>query len=335
MAVSQRRRRVGFVLLLSLWALLAAAAWGIKQPVFGKDVRFPPPAVDAARLERHVRMLSETLAPRSYGDENLDKVADYIAQSFREAGLEVREQRFRASGRDGEFRNIIARVGPATGKPIVVGAHYDAWGGLPGADDNASGVAGVIELAGMLARTPPKVPVELVAWPNEEPPHFATDEMGSAQHAAALTSGGKGAGVRLMISLEMIGCFSDEPGSQSFPLAPLKLLYSDKGNYIAVVGRVGEGWLTRKMKRVMRSATDLGVETINAPRAVPGVDLSDHRSFWDRDVPAVMITDTAFFRNPRYHTAEDTWDTLDYVRMGKVVQGVYSAVHALAEDAED
>lgn len=318
-----------------LCALLAALTWGIKQPVFGKDSRFPPPPADAARLQKHVRMLAETLAPRSYDDENLDKAADYIAQELRDAGLEVREQRFRASGREGEFRNIIARVGPATGKPIVVGAHYDAWGGLPGADDNASGVAGVLELARMFAAKPPAVPVELVAWPNEEPPHFATEEMGSAHHASALTAGGRASGVRLMISLEMIGFFSDEPGSQRFPLAPLKLLYSDRGDYIAVVGRVGEGWLTRKMKKAMRSATDLGVETINAPRFVPGVDLSDHRSFWDRDVPAVMITDTAFFRNPRYHTAQDTWDTLDYGRMGKVVQGVYSAVHALAADAKD
>jgi len=191
-------------------------------------------------------------------------------------------------------------------------------------------VAGLIELAGLLSQDPPAMRVELVAYALEEPPHFRTRSMGSFVHADALRR--EGARVRAMISLEMIGCFRDEPGSQSYPLPLFRLFYPSEANFIAVVGCLGQAGLVREVKRAMRSSMDVPVRSINAPRFVPGVDFSDHLNYWDAGFAAVMITDTAFYRNERYHTAADTPDTLDYRRMAEVVEGVHAAVMSLARE---
>jgi Zn-dependent M28 family amino/carboxypeptidase len=219
---------------------------------------------------------------------------------------------------------VIAEFGPETNERIVVGAHYDTAGPLPGADDNASGVAGLIELAGLLAKQQLPVRVELVAFPLEEPPYFGSKFMGSAVHANDLRA--QNARVRGMISLEMIGYFSDAPRSQNFPAEILRAFYPTKGNFIGVVGTLDEGLLVRRIKLAMQGATPLPVHSINAPLAVPGVGLSDQLSYWNAGYKAVMITDTAFFRNPHYHTVDDTAEKLDYKRMALVVEGVYAAV---------
>lgn len=284
-------------------------------------------AVDPHRLEIHVRMLSETLAPRDVGHpENLDRVAAYIGKAFAKAGGRVAEQPYRV-GRS-EYRNVIARFGPDAKERIVVGAHYDTAGPYPGADDNGSGVAGLIELAGRLADAPPAVAVELAAYTLEEPPWFGSERMGSAVHARALKA--EGVALRAMFSLEMIGYFTDRPDSQSFPAPGLSLFYPSTGNFIAVVGKTGQGGLVRRIKAAMAGATPLPVHSIAAPRFLPGVALSDHANFWDQGYPAVMITDTAFFRNPHYHTRTDTPETLDYGRMAQVVEGVFAAVKELS-----
>jgi hypothetical protein len=284
-------------------------------------------AVDPRRLEAHVRMLSETLAPRDAGHpENLDRVAGYIGKAFAEAGGRVAEQPYRV-GRT-TYRNVIARFGPTAGRRIVVGAHYDTAGPYPGADDNGSGIAGLIELARRLGAEPLPVPVELVAYSLEEPPYFGSEYMGSAVHAKLLKI--DGVELRAMLSLEMIGYFTDRPHSQDFPAPGLSLLYPSTGNFIAVVGKLGQGALVHRIKAAMAAATPLPVHSIAAPRFLAGVGLSDHASYWDQGYPAVMITDTAFFRNPHYHTRSDTPDTLDYGRMARVVEGVFAAVRALA-----
>jgi Zn-dependent M28 family amino/carboxypeptidase len=159
-------------------------------------------------------------------------------------------------------------------------------------------------------------------------PFFGSREMGSAVHARSLSEAG--ARVKAMLSLEMIGYFSDAPGSQKLPFAALGLLYPRRGNFIAVVGRLSQPGLVRRVKRSMMSATDLPVRSINAPSLIPGVDLSDHASYWREGYPAVMVTDTAFYRNDWYHTERDTPDTLDYARMAEVVAGVRRAVVDLA-----
>jgi Zn-dependent M28 family amino/carboxypeptidase len=183
----------------------------------------------------------------------------------------------------------------------------------------------LIELAYLLGRNPPARTVELVAYTLEEPPHFRTSHMGSVRHARALAAARRE--VRLMVSLEMIGYFSDAAGSQSFPLPGMSLLYPSRGDFIALVGRFGDFGVTRRAKSLMAGATDLAVFSINAPGFIPGIDFSDHLSYWNEGFPALMVTDTAFYRNANYHRASDTDETLDYRRMAQVVQ----AVHAIAQ----
>lgn len=312
-----------FAFLLVLPILVAGCI--MTQPVFGKGKRSTV-SVDPAALRRHVETICSNFTPRSYLDTtNLNRCADWIEEGFRREGGTVSNQVYEADGR--KFRNVRARFGPADGALTVVGAHYDAYSSLPGADDNASGVAGLLELARLFGAAAPSSAVELVAYSNEEPPFFDTPDMGSVHHAAALKS--SGADVRAVIVLEMIGYFTDKPGKQSYPMALLRLFYPNRGDYIGVVGSLGQTKLVRRVKWAMRGATGLPVRSISAPTAVPGVDFSDHRSYWAAGFQAVMITDTAFYRNKAYHTADDTPDRLDYGRMSKVVIGVYEAVLAL------
>jgi Zn-dependent M28 family amino/carboxypeptidase len=320
------RRMTLTILLLAMFSL--ASLFARSRPGGGSSF----PAVDPARLEAHVRALAETFAPRDEAHpENLDRAAAYIRRALQEAGGQVEDQPFEVGGTT--YRNVIARFGPETRERIVVGAHYDAAGPYPGADDNASGVAGLIELARLLGKSVgkngPRTQVELVAYTLEEPPYFGSSTMGSAYHAAALKR--QGIPLRAMIALEMIGYFTDAPGSQRFPLPAMKHLYPSRGNFITVAGKLGQGALVRQVKKAMRSASPLGVEAISAPASLPGVSLSDHRNYWEAGYPAVMITDTAFYRNDNYHTESDTPETLDYKRMAMVVQGLHAAIAALGK----
>jgi Zn-dependent M28 family amino/carboxypeptidase len=285
------------------------------------------PRVGAERLERHVRALAEDCSPRdAWHPENMERAAAYIARELELSGALLSDQRFPAAGT--LVRNVLAAFGPETPERVIVGAHYDAADGHPGADDNASGVAGLIELARLLADQPLARRVELVAFALEEAPFFGTEEMGSVVHARSVrASGGR---VAAMLSLEMIGYFSDRPESQGFPFGALKALYPTTGNFIVVAGRFRDARLTLHIKRAMRRGSDLAVHSINAPRSLPGLDLSDNASYWDRGDPAVMVTDSAFYRNPNYHTAGDRPETLDYARMARVVEGVARAVLDLA-----
>jgi hypothetical protein len=324
----RRRRVVAWVFVAVALAAVGIGGWIVVTPMGELDVTGTATA-DPRRLERDVRAIV-ALGPRDYlHSENLAKVADYVARELAAAGGVVERQRFSVDGRD--FENVIARFGPEAGPRVVVGAHYDTCGPLPGADDNASGVAGVLELARALGRTPPSGRVDLVAWPNEEPPYFRTAHMGSAVHARAMRDGN--VDVRAMISVEMIGEFSDAPGSQRYPSSLLKLVYPSTGSFIAVISGFGKkhgGSLVRPVKRAMRGASSLPVRSLAGPRFLPGIDFSDHASFWDAGYPALMVTDTAFYRNERYHTAEDTPERLDYRRMAQVVDGLEAAARALA-----
>ena len=308
--------------------LAAAAAWLTQPMPFVRRRARASLAPDPKRLERRVRDLVERFHPRNGGHpDNMRRAADWIAGELKATGANVSEQRFSTAG--AEYINGVAAYGPETRDVVVVGAHYDVAGEMPGADDNASGVAGLLELADLLDGLRLGCRVELVAFALEEAPYFATPGMGSEVYAASLQRGGRR--VRGMLCLEMLGCFSDEPGSQQLPFGPLlRLFYPSRGNFIAVVGSADGAGIVRAVKGAMRAASDLPVFSINAPRFVPGVDLSDHSAFWGRGLPAVMITDTAFYRNPRYHTERDTPDTLDYRRMAEVVTGLRAAVLRLA-----
>ena len=330
------------------WSLLTGALLSlascavITQPLVSP---LPPTTqrADPARLEAHVRYLTETVYPRSFDQlAHLNAAADYIKQSFQQSGGRVSEQPFTVE--DAQYRNIIARYGPDDGPVIVIGAHYDSFADVgvasqtgksygpdthtPGADDNASGTAGLLELARMLQQHPPRIGVELVAYSLEEPPFFRTDDMGSVHHARSLVASGRS--VQAVVVLEMIGYFDEQPDSQDYPLSLLRALYPDRGNYIAVIGRGGDWSAVRRVKAALMSVDGLPVYSMNAPSLVQGVDFSDHRSYWPHGIPAVMVTDSAFYRNKQYHQADDSADRLNYPRMAQVVQGVY----ALLEQAQ-
>lgn len=319
--------KIMLVLFLGVVLLLVLAWFWLTQPLLSRAKPNPVRTVDPARLEAHVRKLSVELSPRGIGHvENLNLVAAYIAGEFTQAGGAVSEQGYRVENRS--YRNVIARFGPDTPQRIVVGAHYDAFGGLPGADDNASGIAALIELARLLGATSPATHVDLVAFSTEEPPYFGTTGMGSSVHALLLKK--ENVNVRAMLSLEMIGYFSDARGSQQFPAGILSAFYPSTGNFIGVVGRVSDGLLARRVKAAMSAASPLPVYAISAPSVIPGIDFSDQLNYWHAGYGAVMITDTAFYRNLNYHTPEDTPEKLDYKRMAMVVEGLYAAVTDLA-----
>jgi Zn-dependent M28 family amino/carboxypeptidase len=316
-----RLKSLTIVLGLFVTALCAGCAL-ITQPGV-RPVVTTPPRADPAALERHVRKLAVELHPRSVDNPaGLQAAANYVLAQFEAVGARPLNQEFQAEGTT--YRNVVARFGPADGPLIVVGAHYDSCGDTPGADDNASGVAGLIELARLLTTRPPAIAVELVAYPLEEPPYFRSAHMGSLHHARALKESGRE--VRFMLSLETIGFFRDTPESQQFPVAALGAMYPDEGNFIAIVGRFGDFGLMRRVKALFDGGTDLPVESFNAPRSLAGVDFPDHASYWQLGMPAFMITDTAFMRNPNYHERTDTPETLDYERMAKVVEGVFAVV---------
>ncbi len=284
------------------------------------------PAADPGRLRRDVELLCVEYAPRdSRHYDNLETAAGHIRAEMEKAGGRVEEQRFFADAR--ERRNLRAFFGPRKGERIVVGAHYDAAFLTPGADDNASGVAVLLELARLLGRSPPRRTVELVAWTLEEPPFFGTGDMGSAVHAAELAKArSRVAGV---ISLEMVGYFRDQPGSQVIPegisLPPLPPI-PDRGDFIAVAGREADAPFINTLVEGMKGEKGLPVVALPLPESGVRIQLSDHRNYWPHGFPAVMVTDTSYLRNPNYHQASDLPDTLDYRRMALLAQALHRAL---------
>ena len=281
---------------------------------------YPDPGIRIEDLENTVRYLTSLSPSPSYDhQDSMKKSASYISQKFEEYGLQAREQAFTALGTT--YVNIIASVGPAEGSRLIVGAHYDVCGDQPGADDNASAVAGLLEIARFAKRHEAELPyrVDFVAYALEEPPFFATVHMGSHVHAESLHN--DRVSVKGMICLESIGFFTDKENSQSYPLSILRLFYPSTGNFIGIVGNFASSSLAAQIAKHM-TATSVGVETLRAPSFVPGVDFSDHRNYWKFGYDAVMVTDTAFYRNRNYHQKSDTMDTLDFTRMREVVKGV-------------
>ncbi len=316
---------IGLVLTV---ALLAAGSglgliWLLRNPAAPLAVSFATPQADAGRLEADVRFLAGVTPPRNgQNAEGLDKAAAHIAEAFAAAGCDLREQPFQLDYVT--YRNIICSFGPASAPRVVLGAHYDVAGDAnPGADDNASGVAGLMELARLLGQSAPSLShrIDLAAFTLEEPPYFHTEQMGSHRYARSLFDAGTV--LKVMVSVEMIGFFSDAPGSQGYPVGPMAWIYPDRGDFIGVVGRAFDRSEVARVRGLMAGSEDLPVTSINAPGALVGIDFSDHWSFWQFGYPAVMVTDTAFFRNPNYHRPTDRPETLDYRRMARTVDGLY------------
>ena len=216
---------------------------------------------------------------------------------------------------------------PGSAEIVVIGAHYDSAVGTPGADDNASGVAALLVLARELRTRQPRRTLRFVAFTNEEPPWFHGPEMGARHHARAAKA--RGDEIVAMLSLESIGYYRDEPGSQRYP-APFGAFYPDRGDFLMFVGNVASTGLVRRSVKAFRSARRFPSEGAAVPASIPGVDWSDHRAFWEEGYKALMITDTAPNRNPRYHEPDDTADTVDVARLSLVVSGLRAVIEALA-----
>lgn len=277
-----------------------------------------------ANLVSHVDFLSGELGVRSFRDiGKLDRCADYVEERLRGFGCRVERQPFEYEGNT--YYNITGEVsGADEGDGMyVIGAHYDTVAGSPGADDNASGVAGMLELARLACHNPFPFTTRFVGFSLEEPPAFRSSRMGSLVYARALDE--QGVKVRGMVSLEMIGYFTDLAGSQFYPLSVFRWFYPKKGDFIALVGNVASRDFTNEVKRGFREHSSLPVFSLNTVSVVPGVDFSDHRSFWKFGYPAFMVTDTAFYRNPNYHGPGDVPSTLDFNRMAEVVRGLDGA----------
>lgn len=271
----------------------------------------------AERLRRHVYELAS-----DQRNVDLERPARYIEQALAAHGLSPASHHFDSAGR--RVRNV--EVEPARAA-LVVGAHYDTVPGSPGADDNASAVAVLIELAGLLGTE--GLPIRFVAFANEEEPHFMGPDMGS--WVSARRSRDRGEKLRGMLSLEMLGYYRDQPGSQRYPPL-LNLFYPDRADYIAFVGDIGARSLVRASIAAFRRHARFPSEGVAAPAFVPGITRSDHWSYRDQGFPAIMVTDTAYNRNPHYHRASDTPDTLDYERMARVTLGLAGALRELAAE---
>jgi len=285
-------------------------------------------AVLSARLRRHVEWLAGGIGERNvWRPGALAAAAAYIRGEFEALGFEVGAQRYRAAEIDCDNLEVVLPGSAARSEIVLAGAHYDTVQGSPGADDNASGVAALLEIARALRGRRLARTVKLVAFVNEEPPFFYWGEMGSGVYARAARR--RGDDIRVMLSLEMLGCYDDAPGSQGYPPL-LKWFYPQRGDFIAFVSNLASRRALREVVTAFRAHSDFPAESLAAPALVPGVSWSDQVSFWRAGYPAVMVTDTAFYRNPHYHCASDTPERLRYPEMARVVEGLAATVAALA-----
>jgi Zn-dependent M28 family amino/carboxypeptidase len=315
--------------------LVTGGASQVKLRMPGQSFQGPLPAADADEsalaemLRRDVVMLAETIGERNVVKHHkLLEAAAWLEKELSRAGYEVQKQAFVSRGR--ECHNLAVEL-KGTARPeeiVVVGAHYDSVEGCPGANDNGTGVAATLALARRFAGRSGERTVRFAFFANEEPPHFQTDQMGSFHYAQGCRE--RDEKIVGMISLETIGYYSDEAGSQQYPF-PFGLKYPSTGNFIALVGNSASQKLVEQAVGSFRRHAKFPSEGAALPGWIPGVAWSDHWSFWEAGYPAMMITDTAPFRYPHYHLESDTPDKIDFARMAKVVAGVEAAVLELAE----
>jgi hypothetical protein len=325
------------VIALTVVAVVLAAAVWFTTRAPGVSFRGPlPPATPeveatAQRLRADVEALATRIGPRTLmtQPQSLHRAANHVASGLAAAGYTVKRLPFTALGRPVENLEATKAGTRRAAEVVVVGAHYDTVPGTPGADDNASGVAVMLEVARLLADRPLDRTVRFVGFVNEEAPFFKGEGMGSLAYAQAAADAKTP--IVAMLSLEMLGCYSDAPGSQDYP-APLGLFYPDTGDFVAFVGDMGARGLVRRATALFRENARFPSESLAGPASLPGVDFSDHWSFRKLEFPAIMVTDTAFYRNPRYHEPTDTADTLDYDRMARVARGLAEVVAGLAAD---
>src|SRR5215813_5526458 len=310
------------VLMLFWW-------FGMRMP--GKNVSHIAPLLpDEVALREELRADVQKLAGE-IGERNmwhyaqLNAAADFIEQSFSRAGLRPRRDSYEMRGQT--CHNIEAEIPGARPEILLIGAHYDSVFGSPGANDNGTGVAATLALARRFASARPKHTLRFVAFVNEEPPYFLSGEMGSLVYARRCKE--RGDKISAMISLETIGYFSDAPNSQTYPSPGLGVFYPKIGNFIGFVSNVRSRALLRRAIALFRKHAKIPAEVASLPAFVPGVSWSDQWSFWQHGYPAIMVTDTAPFRYPYYHSSSDTPDKLDYDRFALVASGMEKVIQDL------
>jgi Zn-dependent M28 family amino/carboxypeptidase len=294
----------------------------------GESKSFGTPHPAAPRLRAHVEVLATTIGERnlwSYGA--LERAAQYISTQLTASGYTPRRQTFELAKLPLSNVEAVLEGTARSSEIVVLGAHYDSVVGCPGANDNASGVAAVLELAQRFSGTPQGRTIHFVGFVNEEPPFFRTAHMGSAVYANAAQS--RGERVVGMFSLETMGYYSNEKGSQRYP-APIGLLYPDVGNFIGFVANLRSAPLLLRARRAFKRRTSFPLQSAAVPAAIPGVGWSDHWAFWQAGYQGIMITDTAPFRYPWYHTADDTPDKIDFDRLAHVIDGLEAVVKSIA-----
>jgi Zn-dependent M28 family amino/carboxypeptidase len=270
-------------------------------------------------LFKHVEYLSVKIGDRHLWKEgSLNKAADYIETVFTSSGYAVWRQNYSCYGQS--VSNLIAKKPGTDKEAVIMGAHYDTVPGSPGADDNASAMAGLLELARLNRETSNKKTLVFSAFVNEEAPCFGSPNMGSMVYAKHLKE--QKIPVEVMVSLEMIGYFSEER-IQAYPLPGMGLVYPKTGDYIGVVGNFHSSKHVSFFKKGIRKHSNINARSLTAPEFFGGINLSDNYSFWHHGYRAVMVTDTSFFRNRHYHQLTDTIDTLDFDRMAEVIKGLY------------
>ncbi len=332
---TRRRGWSGPTLWLGTLALLIFAGLIYSSHMPDKTYSGPLPPLSAVeihirdRLSAHVEMLAGTIGERNFRRyQSLLAAADYIDKTLTELGYQSVGEPFESRGQT--VRNIVAekRGSSIPDEIVLVGAHYDSVLGSPGANDNGSGVAALLELARLLADRDLPRTVRFVAFVNEEPPFSYSAEMGSLVHARA--SKARGDRIQAMLSLETIGHYSDEPGSQQYPF-PLSWFYPDTANFIGFVGNLDSRKLVRSALHAFRHHASFPAEGAAVPKWIPGVGWSDHWSFWQAGYRAIMVTDTAFYRYAYYHTEEDTPDKVDFERTARVVAGLAHVISDLTD----
>lgn len=317
-------------ILAGIIGMAIALPWFVMLRMPGKSYQGELPPLTsaqsdlAAELRQDVITLAEKIGIRNYSDrEGLNAAVEFIETEFRQAGYTVERQQYQIDGKP--FSNLIVEI-PGTKHPdeiVVIGAHYDSIYDSPAANDNGSGVAATLALARRFAEVPSDRTLRFVAFVNEEPPFFQTEQMGSLVYAKRCRQ--REENIVVAISLETIGYYSDEAGSQQYP-PPLNLWYPSQGNFIGFVGNIDSGDRVREAVGTFRDRTQFPSEGAALPSDLPGVGWSDHWSFWQQGYQALMVTDTAPFRYPYYHTIEDTPDKIDYNRFARVVDGLVPVV---------
>lgn len=357
MTIRRRFARIAALLVIVL-AVLGGYVYAAMVWMPGRSFDGPlPPMTEAQQqladeLRGHVEVLADDIGPRNVMyPRAYEQARTYLGDQLRLYGYDVTEHTFIVNGV--ECANVIAELpcagrgsprdsadsGAACDEIIVVGAHYDSCYATPAANDNGSGCAATLALAKRFADRAPQRTVRFVLFANEEPPQFLTDDMGSLVYARACRD--RGDKIIAMLSLETIGCYSDEPDSQRYPIKPLAWFYPTRGDFIAFVGNLRSRSLTRRVVGSFRRHASFPSQGAALPGWIPGVGWSDHWAFWQAGYPAVMVTDTAPFRYPHYHEVTDTPNKLDYQRMARVVDGLEAVIIDLAgnsdllEDAAD